>query len=83
LRVGPLVSAGFRTATSRDGAVEEAWMERVYFRCPNTDKKVDAGIESELGTLLRIREERVRAFCPHCADWHEWMVRDALIEKAA
>ena len=58
-------------------------MERLYFVCPATRQKVDVGIESELGTLLRIREETVRAYCPHCGDTHEWPVRNAFIAKAA
>ena len=58
-------------------------MERLYFVCPATGQRVDAGIESELGTLLRIREEMVRAYCPHCSETHEWPMRDAFIEKAA
>jgi predicted RNA-binding Zn-ribbon protein involved in translation (DUF1610 family) len=58
-------------------------MERLYFSCPNSGTQIDVGIESELGTLLRIRENRVRAHCPVCGDWHEWTVAEAHLAKAA
>jgi hypothetical protein len=58
-------------------------MERLLFICPNTGRDVDVGIESELDTLLRIRQNRVRAKCPACGAWHEWRVRDAQLNKAA
>ena len=58
-------------------------MERLYFPCPNSGRDVDVGIESELGTLLRIRDRRVRASCRHCGEWHEWTVADAHLAKAA
>jgi len=41
-------------------------MERLYFRCPVTGEEIDVGIESELGTLLRIRRSAVHAWCPLC-----------------
>jgi len=59
-------------------------MERLVFTCPRTGKKVDPGIESELQTLLRIRGNKVVIpRCPHCAQRHEWLVRDAQLAKAA
>lgn len=58
-------------------------MERLYFRCPETQERVDVGIESELSTLLRIRTESVRALCPHCGKEHVWKVSEAFLEKAA
>jgi hypothetical protein len=39
-------------------------MERLYFRCPVTGEEIDVGIESELGTLLRMRRSAVHACCP-------------------
>jgi hypothetical protein len=42
---------------------------------------VDSGIESEIGTLLRIRERHVRLLCPACGAWHVWWVRDAFLAK--
>ncbi|HXN43874.1 MAG TPA: hypothetical protein VN917_06480 [Xanthobacteraceae bacterium] len=36
-------------------------MARLYFRCPVTGQEIDVGIESELGTLLRIRRSAVHA----------------------
>jgi predicted RNA-binding Zn-ribbon protein involved in translation (DUF1610 family) len=44
---------------------------------------VDSGVETEIGTLLRIRQENVRALCPACGKWHEWQVRDAFLAGAA
>jgi endogenous inhibitor of DNA gyrase (YacG/DUF329 family) len=58
-------------------------MERMYFQCPATGRTVDVGIESELTTLLRIRDRRVEAQCPHCGERHAWEVRDAQLDKAA
>jgi hypothetical protein len=58
-------------------------MERLYFICPNTNRTVDAGIEAELDTLLRIRGSRIRQRCPLCGEYHEWRVRDAQLAKAA
>ena len=58
-------------------------MERLYFTCPRTREPIDAGIESELETLLRIRSSPVRLRCPICSERHEWQVRDAQLAKAA
>jgi uncharacterized Zn finger protein len=44
---------------------------------------MDIGIESELQTLLRIRTNKVRARCTSCGQWHEWLIRDAQLAKAA
>jgi endogenous inhibitor of DNA gyrase (YacG/DUF329 family) len=58
-------------------------MERLYFTCPTTGQSVDVGIESDVGTLLRIRMKRVTANCPVCGKQHEWPIADARLEKAA
>jgi hypothetical protein len=58
-------------------------MERLYFTCPRTRQTVDAGIETELDTLLRIRSSPVRLRCPVCGERHEWQVRDAQLARAA
>lgn len=58
-------------------------MERLIFSCPVTGREVDVGIETEIGTLLRIRHKLLRAQCPDCGQWHEWPVRDAALPKAA
>jgi predicted RNA-binding Zn-ribbon protein involved in translation (DUF1610 family) len=58
-------------------------MERLHFICPNTGQEIDVGIDSEIGTLLRIRDEEVRARCPACGERHEWQIRDAQLGKAA
>jgi transposase-like protein len=52
-------------------------MERLFFVCPVTQRPIDAGIESELETLLQIRTQKVRLQCPACGQEHEWLVRDA------
>ncbi len=57
-------------------------MDRLYFACPVTGRKVDVGIESEIETVLRIRAEHVVARCPHCGEQHDWLVRDAYLGKA-
>ena len=58
-------------------------MERLFFVCPVTGRKIDAGIESELETLLQIRAEKVRLLCPACGQHHEWLVRDGQLAAAA
>jgi len=42
-------------------------MERLHFACPHTQQDIDVGIDSELNTLLRIRNKHVLARCPVCA----------------
>ena len=56
-------------------------MEKLYFACPKTGQKVDVGIESELGTLLRIRTNTVSAACPVCGEKHEWPVNEAQLQE--
>jgi hypothetical protein len=58
-------------------------MERLYFVCPTTGREIDAGIETELETLLRIRLNKVRMLCPLCGWRHEWSVNEAQLETAA
>jgi hypothetical protein len=58
-------------------------MERLLFVCPETGRSVDAGIETELQTLLRIRQRRLRLLCRHCGKTHEWQVADAHVPTAA
>ena len=55
-------------------------MEHLIFMCPSTGREVDSGVESEIGTLLRIRQQNLRVLCPACG---EWAVRDAFLAKAA
>ena len=58
-------------------------MEKLIFVCPTTGQNVDIGVQSEIGTLLRIRMQKVRALCPACGQHHEWSVSDASLTKAA
>lgn len=58
-------------------------MERLHFTCPETGQDVDVGIDSEIQTLLRIRDEPVRAQCPACGEFHQWQVRDAQLTQGA
>ena len=58
-------------------------MERLLFVCPVTEREVDVGIETEIGTLLRIRSNTLRTQCPACGQRHEWKVRDAVLPQAA
>ena len=58
-------------------------MERLHFICPNTGEIIDVGIESELDTLLRIRNKRILARCSVVANSHEWRVADAQLQQAA
>ena len=58
-------------------------MERLFFVCPTTRRTIDVGVVTEIGTLLRIKSERVRAQCPACGKVHEWTVREAVLPRAA
>jgi hypothetical protein len=58
-------------------------MEHLIFVCPTTGREIDSGIGTEIGTLLRIRQQNVRVDCPACGRPHEWPVRDAFLTKAA
>ena len=40
-------------------------------------------VETEIGTLLRIKSETLRARCPACGREHEWKVREAALPRAA
>ena len=61
----------------------EVTLERLFFICPATRRAVDVGVETEIGTLLRIKSETLRAGCPACGQTHEWKVREAALPKAA
>jgi hypothetical protein len=58
-------------------------MKRLFFVCPVTGREIDAGIESELETLLQIRTQKVRLQCPACGQEHEWLVRDGRLAPAS
>ena len=58
-------------------------MEHLIFVCPATGREIDSGVGSEISTLLRIRQQNMRALCPACGAWHTWQVRDAFLAKAA
>ena len=58
-------------------------MERLFFVCPTTQRRIDVGVVTEIGTLLRIKSEKLRAECPACGEFHEWTVRDAVLPQAA
>src|SRR5262249_20783550 len=58
-------------------------MEHLIFVCPAIGREIDSGVGSEIGTLLRIRQQNVRALCPPCGASHTWPVRAAFLAKAA
>jgi hypothetical protein len=58
-------------------------MERLIFLCPATNRRVDVGVETEIGTLLRIRTNTLTARCPACGESHEWPVSDAYLPEPA
>jgi transcription elongation factor Elf1 len=58
-------------------------MDRLHFVCPVTGQTVDVGIDSELNTLLRIRDKRISASCSACGQRHEWKVAEAQLQHAA
>ena len=58
-------------------------MEKLIFVCPTTNRQVDIGVATEIGTLLKIRSQTIRGQCPACGETHEWPVRDAWLVQAA
>lgn len=58
-------------------------MERLFFVCPKTRRTVDVGVTTEIGTLLRIKSETLRARCPSCGQSHQWKVGEAELAKTA
>lgn len=58
-------------------------MERLFFVCPKTRRTVDVGVTTEIGTLLRIKSETLRARCPACGQMHQWKVGDADLAKTS
>ena len=46
-------------------------MERLFFVCPKTRRTIDVGVTTEIGTLLRIKSETLRARCPACGQMHD------------
>jgi hypothetical protein len=58
-------------------------MERLLFVCPTTQRTVDVGISTEIGTLLRIKSRTLRGECSACGQVHEWVVREAVLPHAA
>ena len=46
-------------------------MEHLIFVCPATGREIDSGVGSEIGTLLRIRQQNMRALCPACGAWQK------------
>jgi len=58
-------------------------MEHLYFVCPNTGRNIDAGIETDLETLLRIKTQTIEIDCPRCGERHEWRIADARLVAAA
>lgn len=58
-------------------------MERLFFVCPKTRRTVDVGVTTEIGTLLRIKSETLRARCPACGQAHQWKVGEAELAKTA
>jgi len=67
------------------GAYADMWevleMERLCFICPNTNHRIDAGIETDLETLLRIKTKTISMVCPSCGQQHQWRVADAQLTK--
>jgi predicted RNA-binding Zn-ribbon protein involved in translation (DUF1610 family) len=69
--------------SGRTGEREVLDMEHLYFVCPNTGRNIDAGIETDLETLLRIKTQTIEIECPICRERHEWRVADARLATAA
>jgi hypothetical protein len=61
----------------------EVILERLLFICPATKRAVDVGVTTEIGTLLRIKSETLRARCRACGEMHEWKVREAALPQRA
>jgi len=62
----------------------QRWPWKNSFSCaPGLTDKSTSVWRPEIGTLLRIRSQMMRAQCPACGETHEWAVRDAWLVRAA
>ena len=65
------------------GALWDAVMVALVFRCPTTQADVDIGIETDPNSLSMIRLFTVRGECAACGKTHEWSVLDAKTDGSA
>jgi hypothetical protein len=56
-------------------------MSTVTIRCPNTDKSIFTGIETDWLTFNRVPDVLMHSRCPHCGLEHAWWTREAWLTE--
>ena len=57
-------------------------MPSLNFMCPNTHHKASSGIETDVESLRKCWDKRLRVRCPHCGELHRILVRKTYIDMA-
>lgn len=50
------------------------------YRCPNTYQEVTTSIETDVATLLEMRNLKISVWCPHCVTAHSIRASKAYID---
>jgi hypothetical protein len=57
-------------------------MASLHFTCPQTDRKVSTGVETDAQSLRASWKATLKVDCPHCGAVHEIAVREAYLDSA-
>ena len=58
-------------------------MHDLSIRCPETDKKIDTGVDTNYKSLALLWNVEITVPCSHCGQSHKVLVRDAYMDQAA
>ena len=58
-------------------------MHELSIRCPETDKKIDTGVDTNYKSLALLWNVEITVSCSHCGQSHKVLVRDAYMDQAA
>ena len=58
-------------------------MADLFFRCPQTGRKIESGIVTDAASLSNVQELRVCLTCPHCGETHNLLIKDGDLREAA
>ena len=53
------------------------------YRCPKHDREVTTSIETDIVTLLEMRNMKLSVWCPHCDTSHQIKASDAYLQSFA
>jgi hypothetical protein len=59
---------------------QEAAMGMIMFRCPETGRSIETGMEMEAARFQRMPVFFSRSYCPHCRAHHEWFAAHAWVD---